>query len=242
MYIPKNMEVTDFDKQLQVIKSHPLGILFNYAPPTGGIMRYLSGGAKPDADAVDGEMCATHLPFVFVEGEDGNNKLTAHMAAKNQHIEMLEKNPNCMIVFQSFDSYVTPDWYPLKKKTHKFVPTWDFAAVHVYGKATIIRDKKWLLKQLNMLTDEQEGKRTDVKENEEKWKVSDAPEKYVDKRMDEIVGLEITIEHIQAKFKVQQDVSEINVNGVINGYKQLGDNAVTEEMIKMTKDNYPKLL
>lgn len=234
------MEVTDLDKQVQVIKSHPLGILFNYAPPTGGIMKYLTGGTKPEIDSVDGEMCATHLPFVFVQSEDGNNKLIAHVAAKNQHIEMLEKNPNCMVVFQSFDSYITPDWYPLKKKTHKFVPTWDFAAVHVYGKATIIRDKEWLLEQLNKLTDEQEAKRTDVKENEERWKVSDAPEKYIEKRIDEIVGLEISIEHIQAKFKVEQDTSEINVKGVIDGYKQLGNNGVTEEMIQMTKENYPK--
>ncbi|CAD6633174.1 XXYS1_4_G0006860.mRNA.1.CDS.1 [Saccharomyces cerevisiae] len=77
-------------------------------------------------------MCASHIPFVFVEFDNGEHKLIAHLARKNKQVEMLERVQKCLVVFQRVDSYISPAWYPVKKKTHKFVPTWDFAAVYVY--------------------------------------------------------------------------------------------------------------
>ncbi|SCU77282.1 LAME_0A00474g1_1 [Lachancea meyersii CBS 8951] len=236
MYIPKLMEVNDFSKQADIIRSNPLGIIFSYAMPQNGFMGFIKGN---ETSAVDSEMCATHVPFVLVKEKNGKTKLVAHLAAKNQHIQMLEKYSKCMVVFQSVDSYVSPSWYPLKKKTHKYVPTWDFATVHVYGAAKIIRDKTWLLNMLGQLTDQEENKRPDGDEFEEKWKVSDAPEKYVDTLLNGIVGLEIDVTDIQSKFKLHQNEAAVNVKGVLEGYEKEIGGCKTQELAKLTKENHP---
>ncbi|SCU78668.1 LAFA_0A07822g1_1 [Lachancea sp. 'fantastica'] len=210
--------------------------MFSYAAPSSGLMGFIKG---TESTSVDSEMCATHVPFVLEQQEGGKRKLVAHLAAENQHIGLLEKNPKCMVVFQGVNSYVSPSWYPLKKKTHKFVPTWDFATVHVYGTARIIRDKSWLLDMLNQLTDQEEGKRPDGDVFESKWKVSDAPEKYVDSLLTRIVGLEIDITDIQSKFKLHQNETAVNVNGVLEGYEKEVGGAKGQELAKITRDNYP---
>lgn len=217
MYIPKHFAVTDLDKQVEIIKNYPLGILFSSTPSSKGLMGFWKG-AKDERP--DSELCATHIPFYFVQSSEGKHKLIAHLAAQNHKVEQLENVSNCLVTFQSADSYISPSWYPLKPKTHKYVPTWDFAAVHVYGTPKIIReDKEWLLNMLNLLTDQEEEKRPSGEKYEGKWKVSDAPDAYLDVMMKNIVGLEIDITHMESKFKFDQNKSKIDVEGVI---KNLG--------------------
>lgn len=174
MYIPKHFKVTDLQRQLDIIKDYPLGTLFTSCPSSGGVLSFWKNGQN---DRPDSELCATHIPFYFVESAEGKHKLIAHLAAQNNQVEQLENVSNCLVTFQSTNSYVSPSWYPLKPKTHKYVPTWDFATVHVYGSPKIIReDKEWLLNMLNLITDQEEGKRPTGENFKEKWKVSDAPD------------------------------------------------------------------
>ncbi|CAH03046.1 uncharacterized protein KLLA0_A10461g [Kluyveromyces lactis] len=261
MYIPSHLEVTDLDKQVSVIKQYPLGVLFNYNSAKTGLLDYFKSGKPPSGtDRVDSVMCATHVPFHYVEDPEGKTKgkLIAHLAGQNQHIAMLEENANCLVVFQSVDSYVSPEWYPLKKKTHKFVPTWDFACVHVYGRAKIIHDdEEWLLGMLNSITDQEEKKRPDtttVSEKDEdhsgekgevpihRWKVEEAEKRYLSQAMKNIVGLEIEIDHVQSKFKFHQDQPPVNVNGVLDGYAKELDPKKAQELEKFTRQQYPREL
>ncbi|GES68308.1 hypothetical protein SCEPF1_0015000200 [Saccharomyces cerevisiae] len=138
-------------------KKPPLGTLFSSKASRQGFFGWRTSSNKDDPDF---GMCASHIPFVFVEFDNGEHKLIAHLARKNKQVEMLERVQKCLVVFQSVDSYISPAWFPMKKKTHKFVPTWDFAAVHVYGTPRIIRDDKdWLINMLSTLTDQEEEKR-----------------------------------------------------------------------------------
>lgn len=233
MYIPKEFNVTDLDKQVEIIQNYPLGTLFSSTPPSNGLLGLWKTG---DSDRYDSDLCATHLPFHFVKSADGSeNKLIAHLAIQNQHVKQLENTSKCLVTFQSVDSYISPSWYTLKEKTHKYVPTWDFAAVHVYGKPKIIRgDKAWLLDMLNHLTNQEESKRPDGEQYKKKWKVSDAPERYVDVMLNAIVGLEIEIEHIESKFKFDQNKSEVDIEGVIANLKSEVGGEKGEEMANFT--------
>lgn len=242
MYIPPHFEVKDFVRQVEIIKKYPLGILFT---STGSARSGLLGFLKDDVTSQpDSDMCASHIPFFFMESpEDGRHKLIAHLAIKNQQVEHLEKISKVLVVFQSYDSYISPSWYPLKKKTHKFVPTWNYAAVHVYGIPKIVRaDKKWLLNQLNKMTDQEEYKRPEGQGIEEKWKVSDAPEAFVDAKMSGIVGLEIEITDVQSKFKLDQNAVSVNIEGVIKNLEHEVGGKEGEELAKMTKDSYSEKL
>ncbi|CAY81018.1 EC1118_1K5_1728p [Saccharomyces cerevisiae EC1118] len=211
MYIPKHFESMELSRY-KLSKKPPLGTLFSSKASRQGFFGWRTSSNKDDPDF---GMCASHIPFVFVEFDNGEHKLIAHLARKNKQVEMLERVQKCLVVFQSVDSYISPAWYPMKKKTHKFVPTWDFAAVHVYGTPRIIRDDKdWLINMLSTLTDQEEEKRPEGEMYEEKWSVSDAPDYYINAMLQNIVGLEISITHIQSKFKFDQNKSQINVEGI----------------------------
>ncbi|AJS42119.1 ALS_1a_G0033580.mRNA.1.CDS.1 [Saccharomyces cerevisiae] len=156
MYIPKHFESMELSRY-KLSKKPPLGTLFSSKASRQGFFGWRTSSNKDDPDF---GMCASHIPFVFVEFDNGEYKLIAHLARKNKQVEMLERVQKCLVVFQSVDSYISPAWFPMKKKTHKFVPTWDFAAVHVYGTPRIIRDDKdWLINMLSTLTDQEEEKR-----------------------------------------------------------------------------------
>ncbi|CAI7208128.1 ASB_collapsed_G0033320.mRNA.1.CDS.1 [Saccharomyces cerevisiae] len=156
MYIPKHFESMELSRYKSP-KKPPLGTLFSSKASRQGFFGWRTSSNKDDPDF---GMCASHIPFVFVEFDNGEHKLIAHLARKNKQVEMLERVQKCLVVFQSVDSYISPAWFPMKKKTHKFVPTWDFAAVHVYGTPRIIRDDKdWLINMLSTLTDQEEEKR-----------------------------------------------------------------------------------
>lgn len=239
MYIPKNFEVQDLPRQVEIIRNYPLGTLFTASPPSKGLLNIWSNDpvGRPDS-----ELCVTHVPFCFVPGAEGScGKLVAHLAVQNQQIEHLENQSKCLVVFQSVDSYISPSWYPLKKNTHKRVPTWDFAAVHVYGTPKIIRgDKKWLINLLNLLTDQEESKRPEGEQYEEKWKVSNAPESYIHGKLKGIVGLEIEITHIESKFKFDQDSAQVDVEGVIDNLEKEVGGEKGKEMAKFVKVCCPK--
>ena len=227
MYIPKLFEVEDFESQAELIKEYPLGIIVSCNQGYFGSTSFK----------------ATHIPFVLKVDEETNKKyLIGHLAAKNDQIEQLEKASECFVIFQSCDSYITPAWYPTKKKTQKFVPTWDFAAVHVYGKPKILRGKEWKLGMLNHLTDQEEEKRPEGEQYEAKWKVSDAPDRYLDGMLKAIVGLEIDIDRIESKWKFDQNSSPVDAKGLINGLESEVGGEKGKKMAQMVKERYPKQL
>ena len=54
------------------------------------------------------------------------------------------------------------------------------------------------------------------------WKVSDAPERYIDLLKKNIIGIEVVIEKIGGKWKMSQESTEGDQKGVVEGFNQLG--------------------
>ena len=222
MYIPRLFEVKDFESQADLIKNNPLGVIVSCNQSFFG----------------NSDIKATHVPFYLRDGE--NKSLVAHLAAENDQIEQLEKAKEVLVVFLSVDSYISPAWYPNKKKSHKSVPTWNFAAVHVYGHPKIYREKEDKLKMVSTLTEQEEGKRPEGEEFVEKWKVSDAPESYINLMLENIVGLEIEISQIQSKWKFDQNKVPVDVKGEIEGLENEVGGEKGSEMAQITRERYPK--
>jgi transcriptional regulator len=102
-------------------------------------------------------------------------------------------------VFQGEGAYVSPSLYEAKTKDGKVVPTWNYVAVHAYGKPRVVTDPAWLHELVSDLTDTHEAAR------EVPWRVSDAPSDYVAKMLGAIVGIEIPITRLLGKWKVSQN-------------------------------------
>lgn len=150
------------------------------------------------------ELTANHLPFELVDGV-----LHGHVARGNELVQL--DGAEVLLVFQGPDGYISPNWYPSKHETGREVPTWNYAVVHVHGRLRVIDDATWLRRLLETLTDHHEA------DQPQPWKISDAPDDHIEKSLRAIVGLEITIERIDGKFKLSQNHPARNRAGVIAG-------------------------
>jgi transcriptional regulator len=115
------------------------------------------------------------------------------------------------------DSYVSPAWYASKREHGRVVPTWNYITAHVYGTMTVYDDPGWVADVVRRLSDHHEAGRA------EPWSVDDAPEKYVSGQLRAIVGVEIGIKRIEAKFKLSQNRPDADIDGVIEGLREYGD-------------------
>lgn len=136
-----------------------------------------------------------------------------------------------MLFTSPVNHYVTPKFYQESKPlTGKVVPTWNYAAAQVYGRAKIYHDasstetKAFLAKQIRDLSDHAERSVfgfTGQDGRENAWMVDDAPERYIELLTKNIVGVEIVIERLEGKFKMSQEMGKGDMDGVVEGFEGL---------------------
>lgn len=230
MFLPPAHTETDTAVLLQFIRENPLGMLIT--------------GVKSSQEFLQ----CTHAPFVLDPPEEVGDsapqgRLRAHIAKQNPQvngmIEELEHKPNVLeldddilVVFNGrHDHYVTPKYYvDTKPDTGKVVPTWNYSAVQVYGKLSLFYDSrsseagKFLARQINDLSrlTEQSIMGYTGGERPQPWKVSDAPDKYIELMLRNIVGIQIRIDKIQGKFKMSQEMRAGDREGVARGFEEMG--------------------
>jgi len=143
-----------------------------------------------------------HIPFEYVEEEDGCGLLRGHVSRKNPCIDLARENENVTVVFTGPNAYISPRWMPGHKTHRKVAPSWNYSAVHIYGKAKIIEDSQWISNHIHSLTENIESKRSDP------WSISEADPDFVEKMPKYITGVEISVVEIQGKFQASQQYSE----------------------------------
>jgi transcriptional regulator len=157
-------------------------------------------------------LMANLIPFTLhVGGEHGI--LRAHLARGNKQLDALREGSEALVIFQGPECYVTPSWYPSKAEHGKVVPTWNYAMVQARGKPQVFDDSAWIREQIDQLTSNHEHKR------QRPWKVSDAPDDFIEAQLKAIVGIEIPILSIEGKWKVSQNRLPADRQGVIDGIK-----------------------
>ena len=162
-----------------------------------------------------GEICANHLPFIIHPELSEHGTLRGHISKGNPLWKSLSTSDTVLAIFQGADHYISPNWYPSKQDHHKEVPTWNYAVVHAHGTLTIIEDQGWLKSHLNELTNHHE------RNQQEPWKVSDAPEKYVDQQINGIAGIEIVISKLEGKWKAGQNKKEKDIIGAAEALSEI---------------------
>jgi transcriptional regulator len=192
---------------------HDPGVLHEFieAHPFGALVTTSQGG-----------LFATHLPLVLDRTRGELGSLAGHVARANPHHELAEEGAEALVLFTGPDAYVTPAWYPSKAAHGKVVPTWNYVAVHAHGTLRWVRDPQALRRHLERLTAAHEGTRP------QPWSIDDAPAGYVDAMLGAIVGLEIEITRLDGKWKMSQNRSAADVQGVIDGLARSGDSRERE--------------
>jgi len=170
-----------------------------------------------DDDGV--RMAATHLPLTL-EGDC----LVGHVARANEHWKLHDPAMESLAIFSGADGYISPSLYATKRETGRVVPTWNYEAVHVYGRLEVIEDTAKILAIVTNLTNRYEQPRP------KPWKVTDAPDDYVAAQLRQIIGLVLHITKMVGVRKLSQNKTAADRDGVIAG--QLGENpALAQKMV-----------
>ena len=160
--------------------------------------------------AVDGEYLASHVPMVLKQA-DGAFTLEAHVARPNRHWTVLGSKPASLAVFQGPQAYVSPSWYETKRQHGKVVPTWNYVVVHAHGALEVVEEQDWLLAHLGDLVAANESRR------EQPWAIADAPAEFIHGMTRAIVGLRLTVDRLEGKWKMIQNRSEADRRGTLAG-------------------------
>ena len=141
--------------------------------------------------------------------------LKCHISRANTQWRNYAPTVDALAIFTGHQHYITPTWYPGTKEHGEEVPTWNYVVVHAYGPLKVIQDHQWLLTNVEKLTNIHEAG------SPVPWKVSDAPEDLIRSQLKGIVGLEVPIRRLEGKWKVSQNRTERERNGVIEGLEKL---------------------
>ena len=147
---------------------------------------------------------ANHIPLFHVpdtRDAAGNGTLIGHVSKANSLWRSYPSGSEALAIFHGPNHYISPNWYPSKHEHGRAVPTWNYATVHVHGTLTIHPDADWLLAAVTHLTDYAEASQP------QPWKVTDAPAEFTSGMLKAIVGVELHITRIEAKWKVSQNRS-----------------------------------
>ncbi len=157
---------------------------------------------------------ATHAPLRLIESPDGSKKLEGHVSIANPQWRLFERAERTLAIFTGPHSYVSPRWYD-----HLNVPTWNYIAVHVYGRPRLINDSAELREILKELVNQYEG----GYRGENRYTVEDLPSDFLEGQMKGIVGFEIVIDDIQASFKLSQNRNDASYENVVAELRKSDD-------------------
>jgi transcriptional regulator len=171
MYIPAVFAETDLPRLHDFIERHSFGLLVTQ---------------------VDGQPFATHLPFLL-ERTGAHGTLVCHVARANPQWQQAD-GQTALAIFSGPHVYVSPTWY----EAEQVVPTWNYAAVHAYGRARVIQDEDALLEIVREMV------RVYEQGMPRPWSF-DPSSTFIRRMLAQIVGLRIEIERIEGKWKLNQN-------------------------------------
>ena len=187
IYIPKNFEERDTGRLHALIRDYSFGTLVS---------------------AGDAGIQVSHLPFVL---DAQRNRLLGHMARANPQWQSMQADANVVAIFQGPHHYVSPAWYA----HHPSVPTWNYAVVHVQGRARLVSEPRQLEAMLRELVDQNEAPAP------QPWRM-DLPSGYQEKMIGGIVGFEIDIMRVEGKFKLSQNRPPDDQARVVDALEGIG--------------------
>ena len=202
MYVPKYYKVSDLEEIKEFIQHNSFATIVSIRK---------------------GKPIAAHIP-VLLKKIEGDYYLTGHLAYGNPLWKTFEEVQDILVIFNGPHAYISSSWYE-----HENVPTWNYQAVHVYGKASLIEGIA-LEQDLTSLLEKYES----FRENPVLWdKLS--PE-LLQQEMKGIKGFKIKVEEVQAAYKLSQNRNASDYANIIKElYKE--ENPHAEALAEAMKKN-----
>ncbi len=183
MYVPKHYQENDRETMVAFMRAHSFGTLIT---------------------AVGNVPFATHLPFVVDVERGEHGTLVTHMARANPQWHHFENASEILVTFQGPHAYISPRWYASEFN----VPTWNYVAVHAYGRVSLIDDPARIYPMLDRLVAQYEG------DPPAGWSVPWDDPRY-GKLTAGIVAFEVAITRLEGKAKLSQNKSQADRQGAV---------------------------
>ncbi|MDX1927543.1 MAG: FMN-binding negative transcriptional regulator [Pirellulaceae bacterium] len=215
MYIPDTFRESDVNVQHDFIERNSFGLL-------------VTQSVTQPATQSSGSLIATHLPFVLDRSLAPYGVLSGHMARANSQWQGFA-DQDCLIVFSGPHCYVSPSWY----ETENMVPTWNYVAVHAYGKVEAVEDHAELLSILRRSVELYESSMP------KPWTLGES-NLFIERMLLQIVGFRIKIERLEGKWKLSQNHPENRRQKVVHALELQGDEnsvAIAELMKTRSRDS-----
>lgn len=203
MFIPKPYRVDDRQKLIGFMKDYPFATII-----TDG-----------------GKLLATHLPFL-VEAKQDEIKLISHLARANPQWKQMQEQTEVLVIFQGPHAYISAAFYP----TPLGVPTWNYAAVHAYGKPVLFQgaDSPEVIQTLQKtIATYEPGYQTQFE---------NMPAAFANRLRDELVAFEIRVTSLEGAFKLSQDKTievQQDIAQTLSGH----DDSVIAQVGRLMKQN-----
>lgn len=198
MYVPKLFQQKDWQEIKSVIEHHSFATLVTCT------------GDAP---------VATHLPLRLVESAPDKWTLQGHMSRANPHWRGFEEGKKSLAIFSGPHTYVSPRWYD-----HVNVPTWNYIAVHIYGKVRLLADGAELHSMMKGLVDQYEGHIAEPA----RYAIEKLPADFLQSQLNGIVGFEMPVDEIQASFKLSQNRNDASHANVVSELSKSDDQSARE--------------
>lgn len=144
---------------------------------------------------------ASSLPFVVDSASDGTPRLAFHVARQNELVGLADGRSSWLMTITGDDAYVSPDWYVSPDQ----VPTWLYTATHCSGPVRAMSADE-LSRHLDMLSDKFEERLLP----KPIWKSAKMTAARLETMKRAIVGLVMSVEHIEGSRKLNQHKSDVD--------------------------------
>jgi transcriptional regulator len=146
-------------------------------------------------------MASVYVPILVSEDR---LLLETHVARANPWWKAVGEGTEVLALFLAASAYVSPSYYPSRAEIPGVVPTWNYVAAEIHGRATIHHDLEWKWRQTGLVTDRFERGR------DPEWSADVLDEKYREGQLKAIVGIAIEVVSIDGKAKLSQNRPEID--------------------------------
>jgi len=191
VYIPEFNRIEDRDTSLAFLRANPFAILVS---------------------ALDGVPFATHVPLTARE-RSGQIVLRGHVARANPHWKSFQQEQESLVIFPGPHAYISPVLYDIRES----VPTWNYAAVHVYGRVSVVGEEqaREILEELIAEFDSAYSAR---------W--TSLSEEYRSRMLRHIVAFEMLASRLETKFKLSQNRTPTEQANIIRALTDSADSAI----------------
>lgn len=174
MYIPQHYKQTNITEIKDFLIQNSFGILINQ---------------------VNGKPWATHIPLELETDKNGIDILVGHISRANPQAEYFNESSEVLCIFNGPHAYISSSWYKEEE-----VPTWNYVAVHIYGKLTVSSEEE-VMESLHKLVDKYE------KNSKNPISLHNMSNETL-RQVRGVIGFKISIDDIQATYKLSQTRTE----------------------------------